>query len=81
MNVVVLAAARRADYHGVRVLRKVYLIFALSFDGADRDADEVGFRQFRIADFGVVLFHFLVRLKMRLFEVRRNVVVALGRPV
>ena len=55
----------------------MYLVFALSFDGADRDADEVGFRQFRITDFGVVFVYFLICLKMRLFEVRRNVVVAL----
>ena len=72
-----LAAARRADDHGVRVLCKVYLVSAFSFDGADRDTDEVGFRQFRIVDFGVVFVNFFVRLKMRLFEVRRNVVVTL----
>ena len=71
------AAARRADDHGVRVLRKVYLVSAPAFDGANRDADEVGSRQFRIRYFLVIFLHFLVRLKMRLFEVRRNVVVPL----
>ena len=55
----------------------MYLIILLAFDGADRDTDEIGFRQFRITDFCVVFIHFPVRLKMRLFEIRRHVVVAL----
>ena len=76
-----LRQAENPDENFPKVIEEAYQAFECTWmreiDGADRDTDEIGFRQFRITDFCVVFIHFPVRLKMRLFEIRRHVVVAL----